>query len=227
VHYVAGETVERRGLAALAQDAAELRAAYRELPEQLAAVYTFESLFAGLIERWRPLMVQMNHRWWDPDDERIAGEVAAVDDLRLDLYSRQSTTLPSYRDPLNKMLYTSLRDPGPSIYELFGCKVADDEDSVPHDAVSVARFDAKVAEAKADIVRHRLEVVAQLRRDGARLHELEDAVPRLVLATVRSLLWKNARRRAVTIAGAVLVAWLTPAVRGAVTALWTWIRSRF
>lgn len=222
------EGVESRALGTLARDVAELRAKYRALLDQLPAVYGFEALWDRFVDRLRPMVAQIDGEAWNPADERIVADVAAVDAMRLDLYSRQSTTLPAYRDPLNAILYTSLRVPSPTFYRLFGPVITHEEvGSMTLQVMSLARFEAQVAEAKADIVRYRLEIEDQIRREGARLHDLQDAVPNLVLVTIRSLLWKNWRRKLVTTALTLLVGALIPPVRAVAAALWHWIRSYF
>lgn len=222
-----GAMRQRRGLMSLAQEVAELRAAYRDLPEQLAAAHAFEGLWDRFVQCLRPLVQAMEGGEWNPYDEDIEAKVPEVDDLRLELYSRQSTALPSYRDPLSMMLQTSLRSPSPGLYRLFGEEFYHKGEHERREVMSLAQFDTRVAEARADIVRHRLELEARIRQDGARLHELEDAVPRLVLASLRNLLWKNTRRRVVTMLSALLVATLAPSVRAALAALWNLVRSWF
>lgn len=220
--------VQRSGLTALAHEVAELRAAYRDLPEQLVAVLTFEGLWNHFVERLRPLVEVMDGASWEPADLRITLDVPEVDDLRLDLYSRQSTQLPSYHDPLSTILRTSLRSPSPELYRLFGEEFYHGEGGRGRrDVMSLARFDMQVAEAKADIIRQRLELEGRMRQDGVRLHELQDAVPRLVLSSLRNLLWRNAWRRVVTTLSAVLIASVVPPVRAALRVLWELIRSLF
>lgn len=222
------EGLESRALTTLARDVAELRAKYGALLDQLPAVYGFEALWDRFAEHLRPLVAQMDGEAWNPADERIAAEVPAVDAMRLDLYSRQSTALPSYRDPLNMILQTSIRAPSPMLYRLFGPIVQSEELwGETLQVMSLGRFDAQVAEARADIVRYRMELLDQIGREGGRLHELQDALPQLVLATIRSLLWKNGRRKLVTTATALILGALTPPVRAAAVFLWRLVRSQF
>jgi hypothetical protein len=223
-----GEQSESHGLTALARQSAEFRAKYAQLPGQLAATYEFEGLFDQFATRFRSLVQRMDGEPWNPTDPRIADDVTAVDDLRLDLYSRQSTQLPAYRDPLNVILQTSLRAASTTLYRLYGSRIQNGEvgDMTIH-AMSLQRFDAQVAESKADIVRYRRELEARIDLEGTRLAELHDAVPRLVLAVLRSLLWKNWWRRLITSVTTVLLAWLVPPVQSAVAALWKWVGSLF
>jgi hypothetical protein len=219
------EPPESRALTPLARDVAELRAKYRGLLARRATVDQFEALWDQFVERLRLLVAQMNGQPWNPADEHIAGEVAAVDDMRLDLYSRQSTALNSYRDPLSTILRTSLRQPAAELYEFLG--PLDSRRGVQRQIVSLARFDAVFAEGKADIVRVRRELEAEIQREEARLHELQDAVSSLILATVRSLLWKNWRRRLATTTVTLIVGALMAPVRAAALAVWGWIRWLF
>ncbi|MGH2670473.1 MAG: hypothetical protein ACRDH5_15395, partial [bacterium] len=136
--------------------------------------------------------------------------------------------LSAYRDPLNLILHTSLHAPSATLYRLFGAFVAvSEEGTVQLQVMSLERFDAQMAEARADIVREQRELEAEIQRTGTRLHELQDAVPGLVSAVLRSWLWRNWRRRLATSAGAVVVGALTPPVRAAAVALWGWVRSLF
>lgn len=207
----------------LAHEVAELKASYRRLPEQLKAVDAFKQLFDQFARRLRPLIQAVDGEPWNPADRRIASEVGPVDDLRLDLYSRQSTALPSYRDPLGQILRSGLRLPNSELYEVFG--PLEPHGVVQHRVVSLNRFDAQVAEAKADIIQHHREVQEQMEREGSRLHELQDAMSSLVLTSIRNLLWKTGSRRVVTSVTAILLAWIVPPVRVAIIALWTWMRA--
>jgi hypothetical protein len=216
-------STERRAFTALAKDVAEIRANYRQLPPRVMAVNTFEILWDQFVARLRPLVRQLDGQPWNPVDPRIANEVEAIDDLRLDLEGRQSTAIPKYHDPLATILRASLRAPTLTLYEVFG--PLESHGVVQRPILNYQRFNAQVAEAKADIVRYRRELEDEIQREGIRLRELQDAGASLILATIRSLLWKNATRRTVTVIGALVVGWLTPPVRAAVAAVVMWLRS--
>ena len=218
-------TEKPRALTMLAQEASELRAKVRELPHQLDAAREFQALWDQFVTRYRPLVEAQDGRPWNPADPRMAAEVAAVDDLRLNLENRQSTQLPAHRDPLSEILRTSLRVTRGELYELFG--PLERHGVVQHSVLNLARFDAQVAEARSDIIRYKRELQDELRRESARLAEMENAIPRLAWGMVRNVLWRTTWQKAVTTVGALLLAWLTPPVRRAALAAWAWIRSQF
>lgn len=216
----------QRGFAAMAYDAAEGRATLANLQVQLGAARAFTTAWDRLVERLEPMFAALDGEPWDPADSRIADQVPSVDDARLDLQGRLSTALPNYHDPLGKILRTSLRLPEQGLYDVFG-PPPPRPTALPTAFVSLTRFRALVAEARADIVRNKRELEGSIGHEATRLRELDDAVPRLVFRSIGSALWKTGLRRVVTLTSGAVVALATPVTRAILVEVWAWIRARF
>src|SRR2546423_218706 len=89
-----------------------------------------ENLVSGLdefVREWDRFVVAMGKiiklcedehlSLWDPQLDEL---LRKVESIRLDLASRQHIVLPDYRDPLAKILRTSVRMPSDALWSLIG-----------------------------------------------------------------------------------------------------------
>ena len=98
---------------------------------------------------------------WDP---RLDELLRKVESIRFDLASRQQTVLPDYRDPLAKILRTSVRTHSDALWSLIGLSRTDadgtvmvpiEEDGELVYQVSPKNFEINVDEARGEIARRR------------------------------------------------------------------------
>src|SRR5258705_2252264 len=90
-------------------DLVTLKVQLREAKAVLGKLGDFEKLFDQFCQPLRKAVEQLHGGRWQPGGTLVNVVVLEADGLRLQLSEMEGLVLPRYRDPLAKLLRTSLR----------------------------------------------------------------------------------------------------------------------
>lgn len=184
-------------------DVAHLRVQIRIAEQRLEQLDDFERRWQIFERRLSSVLEEREQRrlsYWGPT---LAGRLKNAEDARLDLASRASTILPDCREPLAKLLRTSIQTDSPDLWELIGDVLVDEDGEVlvpadwdgPAYAVSARQFEITSQQARAEIARHRHELKAQIQNFRAMLDEAQAArIPAAVPAGGQAGVWSRVHR---------------------------------
>jgi hypothetical protein len=225
----------------------------RETEHLLAALDEAETLWDEFIQTLGRVVAARaddDTPFWNPSGTEA---LKRVENLRIDLASRQQELFPAYRDPLAKFLRTTVRTFSPALWELLGRFIYDggqmllplgiDDETVYK--VDLSRFEINAGEARGEIARRRRELQATHRQQNALLDETQRAYDEehsraLALerargghfwtsfrAKLKRLLWWFVEvpiRNLLWLIALIIVFAAVPSSRQWFTTAWSWVR---
>jgi hypothetical protein len=152
-------------------DLVALKVALREANTALDKLVYFEKLFDQFCEPLRQAVEQFHGDRWAPEGTVVNAVVLKADAMRLELAEMQEQLLPRHRDPLAKLLRTSLRTDSRALRELLGEVAAVDFGDALY-LISIPGCERTIAEARSVIAERRHELNADVRRLTATIEEV-------------------------------------------------------